>query len=200
MHEVTDEFLLALAGIAATLVGTFIVAVFFYLDSALHRARGAAGSTPDQYMRAGARWVLVAYSLPLIVALALVGAEPVWAVVAFLAFAAALVAATIDTSRRIAKKGATRRSVALAANEILTSLAVVALVVLPWTLGGWMPSPSDFVPSLLLALAIGFTSTAAVIMSVFDAEQTTAPAPEPTTPSRRSAARRRGRSCRLVRP
>ncbi|MCO1660800.1 hypothetical protein [Pseudonocardia humida] len=51
----TDEFLLAIAGIAATLVGTFIVAVFSYLDSALHRSRGAAGSTPDQYMRAGTR-------------------------------------------------------------------------------------------------------------------------------------------------
>ena len=63
MRAVTDEFLLALAGIAATLVGTFIVAVFFYLDSALHRSRGAAGSTPDQYMRAGTRWVLIAYSL-----------------------------------------------------------------------------------------------------------------------------------------
>lgn len=191
MREVTDEFLLALAGIAATLVGTFIVAVFFYLDSALHRARGGAGSAADQYMRAGARWVLIAYSLPLIVALALVGAEPVWAAVAFLVVAAALVVATVDTSRRIAKRGATRMSLALAANEILTSLAVVALVVLPWILGGWIPSPSDFVPSLLLALAIGFTSTATVIMSVFDAEEVSAPAPEPAVPSPRSATRRR---------
>lgn len=110
MREVTDEFLLALAGIAATLVGTFIVAVFFYLDSALHRSRGAAGSTPDQYMRAGTRWVLIAYSLPLIVALALVGAEPVWAAVAFSVFAAALVVATVDTTRRIVKRGATGKS------------------------------------------------------------------------------------------
>lgn len=189
MRAVTDEFLLALAGIAATLVGTFIVAVFFYLDSALHRSRGAAGSTPDQYMRAGTRWVLIAYSLPLIVALALVGAEPVWAAVAFLVFAAALVVATVDTTRRIVKKGATRKSPALAANEIITSLAVVAMAVLPWILGGWMPTPSDFVPSLLLALTIGFTSTATVIMSVFDAEKTSTPASEPAlrsaTPRRR---------------
>lgn len=194
MREVTDEFLLALAGTAATLVGTFIVAVFFYLDSALHRAHGAAGSTPDRYMRAGARWVLIAYSLPLIVALALVGAEPVWAAVAFLVFAVALVVATVDTSRRIVKKGATRRSLALAANEVLTSLAVVTLVALPWILGGWIPSPSDFVPSLLLALAIGFTSTATVIMSVFDAEVISAPAPEAAARSRRSTIRRRQRS------
>ena len=101
---------------------------------------------------------------------------------------------TVDASRRIVNKGATRRSLALAANEILTSLAVVALVVLPWILGGWIPSPSDFVPSLLLALTIGFTSTATVIMWVFDAEEMSAPPPEPTAPSRRSAARPRRRS------
>lgn len=176
VREVTDEFLLGLAGIAATLVGTFIVAVFFYLDSALHRSRGAAGSTRDQYMRAGTRWVLIAYSLPLFVALALVGAEPVWAAVSFVAFGAALVVATVDTTRRVVKNGATGTSPALAANEICTSLAVVALATLPWILGGWIPSPSDFVPSLLLALAIGFTSTATVIMSVFDAERTSVPA------------------------
>lgn len=191
MHEGTDAFLLALAGVAATLVGTFIVAVFFYLDSALHRARGAAGSTSYQYMRAGTRWVLIAYSLPLIVAVTLVGAEPVWGAVAFSVFAAALVVATIDTSRRIVKRGATRRSLALALNEILTSLAVVALVALPWVLGGWIPSPRDFIPSLLLALAIGFTSTATVIMSIFDAEETAPPVPEKAAPSGRSTSRRR---------
>src|SRR3546814_17322545 len=79
-------------------------------------------------MRAGARWVLLAYSLPLIVALALVGAEPIWAVGAFLAFAGALAVATVDTSRRIAKRGAARRSLALAVKEILTTLAVLTLV------------------------------------------------------------------------
>ncbi len=177
MREVTDEFLLGLAGIAATLVGTFIVAVFFYLDSALHRSRGAAGSASDRYMRAGTRWVLTAYGLPLVVALTLAGVEPVWATGVFVVCATALVVATVDTTRRVVRRGATRRSPALAANEICTSLAVVVLAVLPWVLGGRAPSPSDFVPSLLLALAIGFTSTAAVIMAVFDAEAVPSPAP-----------------------
>lgn len=194
MREATDEFLLGLAGIAATLVGTFIVAVFFYLDSALHRARGGAGSPADHYMRAGTRWVLIAYSLPLTVALALAGAPPIWAVVAFLACAGALVVATVDTSRRIAKRGATRRSLALVANEILTTFAVVVLLVLPWALGGWIPSSGDFVPSLLLALAIGFTSTTTVIMSVFDAEMLPSTAAEPAAPLRHPATRRGRRS------
>lgn len=176
MDEVTDEFLLGLAGIAATLVGTFIVAVFFYLDSALHRSREVAGGTADQYMRSGTRWVLIAYSLPLFVAVAMVGAAPSGAAaVTFAVLAATLVVATVDTTRRIVKKGATGKSRALAANEICTSLAVLVLAVLPWILGGWIPSRSDYVPSLLLALVIGFTSTATVIMAVFDAEKTTGP-------------------------
>jgi len=194
MGEVSDEFLLAIAGIAATLVGTFIVAVFFYLDSALHRSRGAAGSPLDQYMRAGTRWVLIAYSLPLFVTLALVGADPVWAAVTFVAVAAALMVATVDTTRRIAKKGAKSKSGTLAANEICTSLVVVALAILPWIHGGWIPSRAEYVASLLLALAIGFTSTSAVIMSVFDAERLSA-APEPAMEPHRPATHpRRGRS------
>lgn len=186
MHEATDEFLLGLAGIAATLVGTFLVAVFFYLDSGLHRARGGADNA-DEYMRAAARWVLIAYSLPLTVALALAGAEGVGSTVAFVVCAAALVVATIDTSRRISRTGVARRSLALATNEILTSLTVVAVVALPWVLGGWTPSSGEFVPSLLLSLAMGFTSTAAVTMSLFDAEEVSAPAPASATPSQRSA-------------
>ncbi|PMZ12151.1 hypothetical protein C1Y08_30660, partial [Pseudomonas sp. FW306-02-F02-AA] len=70
---------------------------------------------------------------------------------------------------------------------------VVAMAVLPWILGGWMPTPSDFVPSLLLALTIGFTSTATVIMSVFDAEKTSTPTSESAAPTLRPATPRRRR-------
>src|SRR3546814_14767431 len=101
-------------------------------------------------MRAGARWVLLAYSLPLIVALALVGAEPIWAVGAFLAFAGALAVATVDTSRRIAKRGAARRSLPLAVHEILTPLARVPLVLLPSVPRRCLPPSSHLSPPPLL--------------------------------------------------
>jgi hypothetical protein len=51
----------------------------------------------------------------------------------------------------------------------MTSAAVLAAIILPWALGGWMPEPAEFVPSLLLILASGFASTAAVVMTLFDA-------------------------------
>lgn len=59
-------------------------------------------------------------------------------------------------------------SLALATNEWATSAAVVVLVALPWVLGGWAPDATAFIPSLLLAVAAGFTSTAALVMSLFD--------------------------------
>ena len=60
-----DEFLLALAGVSATLLGTFIVGVFFYIDSNLHR-RLSASESADLYARSGIRWVFTAYALPLL--------------------------------------------------------------------------------------------------------------------------------------
>jgi hypothetical protein len=53
-------------------------------------------------------------------------------------------------------------------NQIVSTIAVALLISLPWLLDGWSPQRSAFVPSLLLALAVGFSSTAALVMSIFD--------------------------------
>ena len=49
-----DELLLGVAGVSATLLGTFIVGVFFYIDSDLHR-RISASESADLYVRSGMR-------------------------------------------------------------------------------------------------------------------------------------------------
>jgi hypothetical protein len=164
---VSDAFLLSLAGISATLLGTFTLGVFFYLNSSLHYERGS-GAAADRYMRSGARWVFAAYSVPLLVPVVIVGMGPRWAAASFALLGAALVAATVDTSRRIMAKGATHMSPSVAVNEIATTVLVLLLIVLPWATGGWLPAPSAFVPSLLLALVAAFTSTATVVMYTFD--------------------------------
>lgn len=163
----SDAFLLSLAGISATLLGTFTLGVFFYLNSSLHHERGP-GAAADRYMRSGARWVFAAYSLPLLVPVVLVGVGPRWAAASFALLGAALVAATVDTSRRIMAKGVTHMSPSVAVNEIATTVLVLLLIVLPWAAGGWLPPPSAFVPSLLLALVAAFTSTATFVMYTFD--------------------------------
>jgi hypothetical protein len=54
-------------------------------------------------------------------------------------------------------------------NEWATSAAVLIALILPWVIGGWVPEPAAFVPSLLLFLTAGFSSTAALVMAEFDA-------------------------------
>ena len=45
----------------------------------------------------------------------------------------------------------------------------IVAVILPWTLGGWVPPAAAFIPSLLILLASGFASTAALVMAEWDA-------------------------------
>ena len=167
MLENLNEFLLGVSGVAATLIGTFIVGVFFYIDNDLHRIMMSSDAA-DRYLRSGVRWVLVVYSLPLFVPLTLAAFEPIWGTVVFIALSAMLLLSTLDTGRRILKNGGLV-SPSLVVNQWASTVVVVVLIALPWVLGGWVPPATAFIPSTLLAIAIGFTSTAALIMTQFDA-------------------------------
>lgn len=185
------EFLLGVAGVSATLLGTFIVGVFFYLDSDRHRTLSATEAA-DLYLRSGIRWVFAAYAVPVLVPLALVGTGPVGGAAAFIVLGAILLAATVDTGRRISAMGGSGSSMTLVVNEWTTSAAIVVAMVLPWVLGGWLPSAGDYTPSLLLVLASGFSSTAALVMAQFDATMGMIPDP----PVRSGDSRRRRRADR----
>ncbi|MEU8387067.1 hypothetical protein [Micromonospora sp. NPDC048842] len=165
MREVNEEFLVGLAEIAATLLGTFLVGVFFYLDSGQRRVRQSGA---DRYVRSGARGVFLLTGLPLVVPLALANLAPIWGVLAFAVLSALLVAAAADSAFRILRNRNSRTSIAFAVNEVVSDIAVLFIVAAPWVLGGWIPPPSAFVPSLVLALGCGFLSTVALVMTLFD--------------------------------
>jgi len=172
VQPVSEEFLLSLAGAAATLIGAFLVGVIFYLDSDVHRSMNE-GVADDSFMRSGTRWVFIIFAIPLMVPLTLVGLGAFWGTVVFVGLSALAAASTVDSVNRILMSGIVKsmsptQSVALAVNQIVSTLAVVLLITLPWLLDGWSPRKSAFVPSLLLALAVGFSSTAALVMSIFD--------------------------------
>lgn len=179
------EFLLGLAGVSATMLGTFIVGVFFYIESGLHR-RLSGSVAAELYLRSGMRWVFAAYSLPLLVALVLAALDPIWGALTFIVLGILLVSTSIDTGRRILMKGGSGLSKAPLINEWLTNAAVLVAVVLPWVVGGWVPPPSAFIPSLLLVLAAGFASTVALVMAEFDATMgmTESPDQKPVDPGR----------------
>ena len=173
-----NEFLMGVAGVAGTLIGTFIVGVFFYIDTDLHR-RLMASDAADRYLRSGVRWVFVVYALPLFVSLALAAFEPIWGTAVFIGLSAILLLSTVDTGRRILKNGGMGVSTALAVNQWLCTAGVVVLIALPWIIGGWSPPAVAFIPSTLIAIAIGFTSTAALIMTQFDSTAAMAEASSP---------------------
>ena len=66
-------------------------------------------------------------------------------------------------------------------NEWVTSAAVLTALMLPWILGGWVPEPPAFIPSLILVLGAGFASTAALVMAEFDATLGITAPPDHTT-------------------
>jgi hypothetical protein len=53
-------------------------------------------------------------------------------------------------------------------NELVGSAAVVAIVALPWVLGGLHPSREDLTWAILLAFAAGFASISALVLFVLD--------------------------------
>jgi hypothetical protein len=63
MQEVSDAFLLTIAEVSATLLGLFVVGVFFYVDRGYRQL--SESHDVAAYIRAGTRIVLVLYAIPL---------------------------------------------------------------------------------------------------------------------------------------
>jgi hypothetical protein len=168
MRDVSDAFLLNVAEVSATLLGLFLVGVFFYVEIGLGRRLEPGQVAFQSYLRAGTRIVLVLYALPLFLSLTLVALSPGWNRVVFLVLSLILVAANVQTLleiRELARIGGNTRWVV---TELLGSTAVAVLVVLPWLLGGFHPTREDFTWSILLSFGTGFLSVGALILSVFD--------------------------------
>jgi hypothetical protein len=100
MRQVSDDFLLNMAEVSATLIGLFLVGVFFYVETGFRRVEHAH-DVVEPYFRAGTRIVLVLYAIPLGLPLALVALELIWAQVLFALLSLTLVAANINTVVRV---------------------------------------------------------------------------------------------------
>jgi hypothetical protein len=167
MRDVSDAFLLNVAEVSATLLGLFLVGVFFYLETGLGR-REPSSVVFQTYLRAGTKIVLVLYALPLFLSLTLVALTPGWNRVVFLLLSLILVAANVETLRGIRELARVSGNSGWVLTELLGTAAVVVLVALPWLLGGFHPTREDFTWSILLSFGTGFLSVGALILSVFD--------------------------------
>jgi hypothetical protein len=167
MRQVSDAFLLNMAEVSATLIGLFLVGVFFYVETGLSRwDRARAAFEP--YLRAGTRITLIVFAIPLGLSLALVALELFWARLLFVVLSLLLVAANIDSAVRVRGVAKVAGSMALLVNEVVTSVLALALVALPWVLGGLRPTREDLTLAIILAFAAGLLSIGATVMSAFD--------------------------------
>ncbi|MGH8775869.1 MAG: hypothetical protein ACRDWI_12080 [Jiangellaceae bacterium] len=167
MRQVSDAFLLTMAEVSATLIGLFLVGVFFYIETGPRR-----GDTSREifvrYLRSGTRITLIVFSIPVGLSLALVAMELSYARVVFAVLSLLLVAANVDSARRVRGVATVTGSTTLLAMEVVTSMLVVALVVTPWALGGLHPTREDLTWAILLAFAAGILSISGTVLSAFD--------------------------------
>jgi drug/metabolite transporter (DMT)-like permease len=97
-----------------------------------------------------------------------VALEPAWSTLLFAILSLLLLAANVDTVRRIGEANRVTRSAGLLINEVVTTVLSLTLIVLPWILGGLHPSREDLTWAILLAFAAGFLSICATVLSAFD--------------------------------
>ena len=166
MQPVSDTFLLTMAEVSAALIGLFIVGMFFFVETGFRRTPNAALVQP--YFRSSTRIVLVLYAIPIGVSVTLVALDLPWSRVLFAVLSVLLVAANVDTARGSRGVVHLTRSTALAVNEVVGTVAVAALVVVPWALGGLHPSREDLTRGILLAVLSGFLSVCVTVLFAFD--------------------------------
>ncbi len=182
MKPVTDELLLNLAVIAATLLGLLVVGVLFYVETGLRRLE-RAHDVFAPYVRAAARLTMGLYVVALATALALVALEPAWSRVVFGLTALAVLASLVDFTRQARVVGGAMGSSARGAitipsgeaiavwsrpQELVVWASVGGALALPWILGVATPEREDLTWGVLLALGLGLLSTLNMLLSVFD--------------------------------
>ena len=60
-------------------------------------------------------------------------------------------------------------------NEVVGTVMVVVLVVIPWVLGGLHPTREDLTRAIPLSFAAGFLSVCTAVLSVFDIARSESP-------------------------
>ncbi|HMG30734.1 MAG TPA: hypothetical protein VK585_11515 [Jiangellaceae bacterium] len=172
MRPVSDAFLLNMAEVSATLIGLFLVGVFFYIETGLRRL-DQSRKVFESYLRSGTRITLIVFAIPLGLSLALVALEPVYARILFAVLSLLLLAANVDSAARIRGVAKVLGSSGMLVMEVLTTMLALVLIVTPWALGGLRPTREDLTWAIILSFAVGFISISATVMSAFDIARAT---------------------------
>lgn len=163
MVNVSDSFLLEIAGISASLLGFFVVGVFFYVERSIFpQAADEAG----QYLKAAVRSVIYLYGMATLLSLGLVALTSGFASVLYVLLTVGLVLSVAHTNaatRRLQRAVGVR-----VLSQTFTWFATSVILGLPWVLGGFAPPRSDFAWGLILVGVFAFISTTSFVLSAFD--------------------------------
>lgn len=164
----SDDLLLNLAAVSATLLGLLVVGVIFYVETGLRRLERNREPVAS-YVRAASKLTMALFSAALVVTLSLVSLDLVWARVVFVAASIAVVVTLISFSRHAVAMARVvgRRAWSLPYGVGLWATATVVLAA-PWLLGGLHPSREDLTVGVLLILLSGLVSTFSILLSIFD--------------------------------
>ena len=77
-----------------------------------------------------------------------------------------------ETAKQINDVQRVTGSTTLFWNEVIGTVGILALIKLPWVLGGLNPTREDLTSAILISFATAFLSVFAVVMSVLDVSRT----------------------------
>lgn len=164
MKTISDDVLLTMAQIAATLIGLLLVAVLFYVETGLRRLE-SLGPSLGVFIRAFTKLILLLYSLVLGLSLGLVALERAWLTALYVLLGVAVVAALLDVTRASRDLPGPIRvqhgQVWIAWPPILVTLAA------PWALDGADPSREAYAWTLILGGGLAFVLTASLLLLTF---------------------------------
>jgi hypothetical protein len=182
VRPVSDDFLLNMAEVSGALAGLWLVGIFFFVETGLTRL-SRSRPVMESYFRSSTRIVLVLFAMSLLLSLTLVVLEPVWNTLLFVVLSLILIAANVDTAVQIRAVTRATRSTSLLLNEVIGTIAVIVIVVLPWTLGGVPLTRKHLAWSVLLSFAAALLSVFVLVLSAFDVPRFEhGPGPEETPP------------------
>jgi len=163
MNNVSDAFLLEVAGIAASLLGFFVVGVFFFVQRGMFPA---AAEHAQRYMQAATGSIIVVYGMTMVLSLALVVLPASWVSLMYVGFSLVLLWSVAQTNSAI------RRLHRALDIRLMSPLAMwsaaVAIVGIPWVLGGVTPSRVHLAVAIGVIGLFAFTSSASLVLSAFD--------------------------------
>ena len=163
----SEAFLLTISSISAGLIGLFLVGMTIYIqtgDDRHERSRHVV----EPYFRAATLITFIAYSVPLAVSLTLVALPFEWSLILYWVLVIGLLVVNVRTVSTVRD---VQREVGLSLLtmvEVVGTLAIAAMILLPIVTGGLDPAQEDLVPGLLIGMGIAFLGTCVLVLSLFD--------------------------------